>query len=390
LEGSVRELAVVGSALAVAILAFSIEAFFVRFFRRAVPTRVAVMGMRGKSSVVRLVAAGLRGGGHRVLYKTTGSYPIVGHPNGDERHVGRRSIPSPLEQRRILYLAKRLKADAAVFEAMSIRAESLRAEVEKILAPQIVAITSFRPDHLIDLPDPIGALAEAVPRGAIVICPPDIPGELCRRLMEREIPVHAVDPDTCSQYLSSLPYQEWPINLALALEICDRLGVPPKSALDGMRSVTPDVGALSAWRVDSPLGTWHVVNGFAANDPVSTRLVLERALERWDRPDGCRVGLLNLREDRGDRTEQWTSTLSRETWPFDCLAVVGVVPRSVNRQLSRALGERLLIVRSTDPRRILSEIASNHPEGGLLFGFGNMGGAGIRLVEWWSQEGEPA
>jgi len=386
----VPESAIVGSALAVVLLGFLIEAFFVRSFRRAIPTRVVVMGMRGKSSVVRLIAAGLRGGGHRVLYKTTGSYATVGHPNGDERPVRRRSLPSPLEQRRILYLAKRLEADAAVFEAMSIRAESLRVEVAKILAPQIVALTSFRPDHLNDLPDPIGAFAEAVPRGAVVICPSDTPDDLRRRLMERHIPVHAVNPEAGAPYLSLLPYREWPINLALALEICARLGVPPESALDGMGSVTPDVGVLSAWRVDSPPGTWHVVNGFAANDPDSTKLVLERALERWDRPGGCRVGLLNLREDRGDRTGQWTSALSRETWPFDTLAVVGAVPWSVKRHLRRALGERLLIVRSSDPGRILTEIASNHPEGGFLFGFGNMGGAGIRLVEWWSREGEPA
>lgn len=355
-----------------------------------VPTRVVVMGTRGKSSVVRLIAAGLRGGGHRVIYKTTGSRAIIGHPNGDEHYVHRRSLPSPLEQRQILYLARRLKVSAVVLEAMSIRAESLRVELANILAPQIVAITSFRADHLSDLPDPIRAFAEAVPRGAVVVCPSDTPDDLRQLLMDRNIPVYAIDPDAGALDLFSLPYQEWPINLALALEICGRLGVPPESALDGMRSVRPDVGALSAWRVEFASATWCLVNGFAANDPESTKLVLERALERWARPDACRVGLLNLREDRGDRTEQWTRTLCHGTWPLDDLVLVGTVPWSIERRLRRVFGERLLIVRSMNPQRILADIAALHPSGGFLFGFGNMAGAGMRLVESWSEGGEPA
>ena len=42
-----------------------------------IPIRVHVNGTRGKSSVTRLIAAGLRAGGKRTFAKTTGTAPRV-------------------------------------------------------------------------------------------------------------------------------------------------------------------------------------------------------------------------------------------------------------------------------------------------------------------------
>ncbi len=383
------DLVIVGCCLGVALILLFAERVWIERVRRAVPVRVAVMGMRGKSSVVRLIAAGLRGGGHSVIYKTTGSRAIIGLPQADEIPIRRRSLPTPLEQRRVLHLSRRSRADTLVVETMSIRAESLRVELASILAPRVVALTAFREDHLSDLPDPIRAFADAPPRRAVVISAPDIPDELRRRMIERGLAVHAVDPDSAAGHLQELPYPEWPVNLAIALDVCERLGVPSESALDGMRTVMPDVGALAAWQLDLHGSKWCIVNGFAANDPASTRLVLERSLDRWAQPgDGC-VGLLNLRSDRGDRTEQWLRTLGHGNWPFDDLAVVGAVPWALARQLRRVLGEVPLIVRSGAVDVILEKIHSLRPNGGVLFGFGNMGGPGGKLVEWCRQKGEP-
>ena len=51
---------------------------------RAVPLRIHVAGTRGKSTTTRLIAAGLRAGGRRVLAKTTGSEPRLILPDGSE------------------------------------------------------------------------------------------------------------------------------------------------------------------------------------------------------------------------------------------------------------------------------------------------------------------
>ena len=47
-----------------------------------IPLRIHVNGSRGKSSGTRLVAAGLRAGGLKVLAKTTGSAPRIIDKNG--------------------------------------------------------------------------------------------------------------------------------------------------------------------------------------------------------------------------------------------------------------------------------------------------------------------
>lgn len=385
-----KDLAVACACVGLVVALLGIEALALHVLRMSVAARIAVIGTRGKSSVARLIAAGLRHGGRRAMFKTTGSRASIGLPDGRERDVRRRSLPTPLEQRRVLLEARRLGADAVVLEGMSIRPENLRVELQRIISPQHVVLTNVRPDHLSDLPDPVGAFARAVPRRASVVCPSDVPPELVRRLRERGITVHLVSPIAGKRGVAILPYEERPENLALALELCRQLGVSEESALEGMRSVNPDVGVLSAWRIQLPVGAWTCVSAFAANEPESTALLLERARGLWGTPDGACVGLLNLREDRGDRTDQWVRSLVGSGWPFDRLIVVGAVPWSVRHRLRRSFGERLHVSRSPDPEGILAELAAGEAREGLLFGFGNMGGAGARFLSLWQERGVPA
>ena len=52
---------------------------------------IHVNGIRGKSSTVRLIDAGLRGGGVRVLSKSTGTLPMILHADGREEQIVRRA-----------------------------------------------------------------------------------------------------------------------------------------------------------------------------------------------------------------------------------------------------------------------------------------------------------
>jgi poly-gamma-glutamate synthase PgsB/CapB len=388
LEEAVRELVVVASCLGVVLLGLLIEILSVQFLQRAIPVRIVVMGTRGKSSVVRLIAFGLRAGGHRVAYKTTGSRPMVGQPGGEERRVRRRSAPTPLEQRRVLREAKRQRANVVVVEAMSVRPESLRVEVRTIVAPDVVVITNVRQDHIALVEDPASAFADAVPGNACVFATSDGPTGLRERLDRRGITLRLSEGDASDDQFLLLPYAEWQENLSLALDVCAYVGVPREVAAAGMRRVRPDIGALSAWRLDVDEAPWIVVNGFAANDPESTERVLRGALERWERHRTRRVGLLSLRRERGDRTWQWTQALGRGEWPFDRVVVVGCVPWTVQRRLRRVLGENLEVVPGKNLARILRSITSIEPSGGVLFGLGNMAGIGEKLVEYASRVGE--
>src|SRR5947209_3006146 len=88
---------------------------------RAVPVRIHVAGTRGKSTTTRLIAAGLRAGGRRVLAKVTGSEPRLILPDGSEEAWPRRGPASVREQTRLLARAAKLHADTVVVECMAIR-----------------------------------------------------------------------------------------------------------------------------------------------------------------------------------------------------------------------------------------------------------------------------
>ena len=82
--------------------------------RRAIGHVIHVNGIRGKSSVSRLIDAGLRSGGLRVLTKTTGTCPQLIHTDGSETPLSRRGKPSIKEQLHVLRLAARQQADVLV------------------------------------------------------------------------------------------------------------------------------------------------------------------------------------------------------------------------------------------------------------------------------------
>jgi poly-gamma-glutamate synthase PgsB/CapB len=369
-----------------------IERLLMNRIRSAIRIRIVVMGTRGKTSTTRLIAAGLREGGLRVLAKTTGSEARIVLPDGMEQPIRRRGIRTPLEQRRILWLAARQRCEAIVVEAMSIRPESLRAELTQIIRPQTVVITNTYEDHMADLSDPVAAFSAAVPAGAAVFMPADFPPVELERLRRRRALCRAIDALEAEGLIGRLSHVEWPQNLALALAVCEEYEVVSEAALRGMARARMDVGTLRGWWVREPnsQASWLAVNAFASNDPHSTMAGLERALLRWPAAEQWVVGLLNLRRDRADRTLQWMDALDQAGESFDRLVVCGSVPMAAQRRMRRRFGASVTVVRSHDPRRIMSTAAGLSPSGGTLFGFGNIGGAGMRLVGHWRDKGEPA
>ena len=65
------------SSIALLILLGLLEKVRLGYYRSRIPIRIHINGTRGKSSVTRLVAAGLRKGGIRTIAKTTGTYPRI-------------------------------------------------------------------------------------------------------------------------------------------------------------------------------------------------------------------------------------------------------------------------------------------------------------------------
>lgn len=86
-----------------------------------VPTRVLVNGIRGKSSITRLCAGALRGGGLVTVAKTTGTAARFIHPDATEEPVYRKfGIANVVEQIGIVRRAAAYRPHALVIECMAV------------------------------------------------------------------------------------------------------------------------------------------------------------------------------------------------------------------------------------------------------------------------------
>ena len=324
---------------------------------RRIPIRICVTGTRGKSSVVRLIAGALRESGMSVLAKTTGSRAALILPDGSERELRRRGLPSVLEQKRVVRTAARLKAKILITEMMSIREECLFAESRRLIRPGLLVLTNVRLDHL-DLmgrsrEEIAACLASAFPVQGTVI----FPEEECLSIFERKgralgtrLILARKNAMRNMDRTAALPYEESEANVRLALEAIRELGIGEETALRGMAKAAPDFGALRIWDVPGTESGPAVsfVSAFATNDPGSSREALDRVMGKPSFSGRMFIGLLNLRDDRGDRTLQWAEAL--EAGVFDRLARVAVIggqARAFGRRLKKQAGwpvDRLVVL----------------------------------------------
>src|SRR6187402_1966733 len=137
---------------------------------QAFSIRVHVNGTRGKSSVTRLIAAGLRAGGVRTCAKTTGTLPRLIHPDGVEEPIYRVGRPNVIEQLGVVRRARRLEAKAIVVECMALQPFLQWVSTAALIRPTHSVVTNVRADHLDVMgPDEHGvaaALAGSVPLSA--------------------------------------------------------------------------------------------------------------------------------------------------------------------------------------------------------------------------------
>ncbi|MGA2533342.1 MAG: poly-gamma-glutamate synthase PgsB [Candidatus Aminicenantales bacterium] len=373
------------------------ESLRLRRALRRVPLRVAVAGTRGKSGVTRLIAAGLRESGARVLAKTTGSRPALILPDGTERGFPRRGGPPSIrEQVRLAGLAAGLKADALVTEMMSVGEECLFTESRRILRPGVLALTNVRLDHVDAMgrsrEDIARTLSAAFPESAPVFFPAEesrpVFEEAAGRLGARLKPVSDKIEDG-----AAIPFGEFEPNVRLALAVLESLGVERGRALGAMSRALPDFGGLRLWTVafGTPPRTAICASAFAANDPESSAAALEQIKTMLPTKPRPLVGLLCLREDRGDRTLQWVQAAGAGFFgEFERVAVVGGPARAAARKLRGAVGPgitKFSFFANPLPEDLMDKMVAPEAREHLVVGLGNIVGPGERIVSYWEDVG---
>jgi len=293
----------------------------------SIPIRIHINGTRGKSSITRLIAAGLRAGGIETCAKTTGTLPYFIYPDGSEKRIHRMSAADIIEQMKVVKLAAQCKAKALIVECMAVQPHLQSICERKIIRSTHGVISNAWEDHL-DVMGPTErdaalALAGTVPyKGKIYTTEVKHLDIFQTAAQDRESTLeHITDSDIDESVLQKFSYTEHGNNIAIALKVCEDLGVDRNIALEGMWKAKPDVGAQTTYRISKNDKEVVFVNGFAANDPHTTTQLWHDQLKKHK--ESLRtVALINCRDDRRQRSKQLAKVCV--SWePADAYIVVG-------------------------------------------------------------------
>lgn len=348
--------------------------------RRKLAHIVHVNGIRGKSSVSRLIDAGLRAGGFKVFCKTTGTVPMIIDTVGSEHPVIRRGKSNIKEQLKIMHMAAEDNADILVIECMAVDPALQAVCQHKMLKADIGVITNVRLDHTEEMGSTLeeicASLCNTVPQGGVVFTAD------AKHFAAIEQHAKALLGEAVLSPAESCPPQDidFAENVALALAVCERLGVDRDTALSGMSSYKRDPYALSLFTLS---GGALFINGLSINDPDSSFGVWDMLKNKHSLGDRRLILLINNRPDRGYRTEHML-LLARRLAP-DEVWLLGAFQGVVSQKLGRSPDAPFI-------RRFkkADELPLGEPDGNsVIFAAGNIANQGHPLMERVKKEGKP-
>ena len=352
----------------------------------SIPIRIHVNGTRGKSSVTRLIAAGLRAGGKRTFAKTTGTAPRVIDSKGIDRIIHRLRRPSIGEQVRLLKYFSSESPDVVVMECMAVQPQYQWISEHQMVKCHIGVITNARPDHLDEMGptevDVVKSLCNSIPVGGTLVTAEDKHKDILQSVADRnqsEI-FFSNESSVSEKDLNNFAYIEHPQNVAIALDVCHKMGVERDIALSGMHSVRPDLGALVVWKLLGKQGSLQFVNGMAANDPVSTLQIWKFVIDRYPTTSGTAV-FFNSRDDRPLRTKQMLELTFEEIKPEYFIIRGDKIEAKVRRLLHHSPDTEVSIFSLNESIDSVSESILSLPDDVLVFAIGNQVGTGQEILQ---------
>ncbi len=304
--------------------------------------RVHINGIRGKSSVTRLVAGVLREGGYVTVAKTTGSAARVIGPRGEETPIKRRGAATINEQVDIVEEYVTSDVEALVIECMAVRPLYQEYSQEHMVRSDITIITNVREDHQEEMGETLEEIADSlsvtIPRDGVLISAesrPHLQERLRRNAAARGSDFLYADPDqVLDEDLRGFDYLQFKDNIATGLTVAKLLDIDRETAMRGMWKSVPDVGVvrLITYEIRGKQVLW--VPLFAANDRESVILTFE-LLQAYFPPAATVVGILNNRRDRGRRAELFADMVPLDLSSYlDHVITFGAYEDTVTRTMS--------------------------------------------------------
>ncbi|AMG64014.1 MULTISPECIES: poly-gamma-glutamate synthase PgsB [Staphylococcus] len=352
-----------------------------------IPVRININGIRGKSTITRMVYSVLREDRIRVVGKTTGTdarmlywftdkeYPVIRKPQG--ANIG--------EQRDIIRKVVKQRATALVNECMAVNPDYQITFQNDLVMANIGVIVNVMEDHMDVLGPTLQDVAQAftatIPyNGKLVVMQDKYTKFFAKEARKRKTELIVVDKEKVPEsYLRKFDYLVFPDNVAITLGVAQALGIDQQTALQGMLNAPPDPGAVEIKYFQANSTTNVFVNAFAANEPQSTKAILNK-VESYDYPYSKKIVILNCRSDRVDRTRQFVENFIAEV-DYDTLICTGKSTQMVTDKMQSQPNKRYLNLEGAPfadiERTILKE--SQHA---LVFCVGNIHGPGGRIAEF--------
>lgn len=351
-----------------------------------IPMRINVNGIRGKSTITRMITAMLKYHGVKVVGKTTGSAARMLYWNADEEPIDRKPEGANIkEQLGVIRRAADMRAEALVCECMAVKPELQKIYQEQMIKAPIGVIVNVLPDHIDEMGPTLDEIALAftvtIPyNGILVLGSSDYTEYFSKIAAERNTKVFVADESKIPEgYLDKFNYAVFPNNVAVPLALAEALGIDYEEALAGILTAPPDPGIATVNPIGDPANKDFFVNGFAANDPVSTLQIWDYVKHRGC-PEDNLIVLANCRGDRGDRTRQ----MAEDVVPFiPCKTVIAVGKNTKPITDAYHKGKfkaEYLNLDSAKPAKVIEEIKKRLGNA-VVFGIGNIHGIGEELIE---------
>ena len=352
----------------------------------SIPTRVLVNGIRGKSSITRLCAGALRGGGLITTAKTTGTAARFIHPDGSEEPVYRKfGIANVVEQIGIVRRAAAYRPDALVIECMAVMPDLQEINQSKLIRSTIGVLCNVREDHLAEmgptLDDVARSLSRSMPAGGICLTAErDRLPILQQEADRRNCRLVAVDPESVTdEEMRGFGWITFKENVAIALAVAELLKVNRQLALEGMWAAPPDPGVLQVLQYRAAGRHLRFANVFAANDPESTLMNIDQLRRQGAITDPLHV-IINCRPDRVERNGQMGALIPRIA--PERVVLIGEPTRSARAAIPGPWLDRVVdLGGSRPPRELLRGIVDGIGRQASLIAIGNIHGQGELLIE---------
>lgn len=350
--------------------------------------RVNVNGIRGKSTVTRLITSVIAEAGYKTMGKTTGTEARIIYPEeNDEEPIKRRMEGANIsEQLRTIKKAAKYGAEALVCECMAVNPDYQSVFQRKMIQANIGVIVNVLEDHLDVMGPTLDQIAEAftetIPYNGYLITIDGPYVDYYKNIAKsRNTKVIVADNSKISEeYLSQFDYVVFPDNASLALAVGEAIGIDTEVALKGMLKANPDPGALKTTEFWNNETSNVFVNGFAANDAASTLKIWERICNLGYSTENT-ILVINCRDDRVDRTEQF----AKDVLPYIKAMTVVAIGKSTG-PISKAYkegkidAEKYLNLEELNVEKVMDKMKPIMVNS-IVFGMGNIHGEGEPFIE---------